>query len=289
MAERWQQWMPHDIDSWQGSANVQALSNLAYRAVHNLILDMWKQVDCALPTEDRELAKRSRVGVSWADCRDEVLEYFSDRTENGKITHRVTFKKWNEAREVYEKRQSAAKKTNAQRSAHGDRDGDRNAQPTVTAPKASRSADTGTRTQTSTGTSTEKKQKPSRDEREPDTRHTPCRVACEMYATHKRVTFVWDASEAKQLALILAAAPDLTVAQFQACLNNRAKSVVAHGERPREWLPTILKYSEAPLDQYGKPELARPSAASIGIFKPPESAPGMSDSEVEQLRARVMR
>jgi hypothetical protein len=155
MAERWQQWMPHDIDSWQGSANVQALSDLAYRAVHNLILDMWKQVDCALPDEDRELAKRSRVAGRWNECRDEVMDYFTDRTEDGKITHRVTRKKWSEAHEIYEKRQQAAKKTNASRSVHGDRDGDRIGDRDVSAPLTPRNADTGTQTRTQTSTRTE--------------------------------------------------------------------------------------------------------------------------------------
>jgi hypothetical protein len=134
-----------------------------------------------------------------------------------------------------------------------------------------------------------KEQVPSRDKREVDSRHTPCRVACQTYAIHKNVPFVWDASEAKQLALILAASPELTVSAFQNCLNNRGKSPVPQGERPREWLGTILKYAEGPLDRFGKPEEARSQAASIGIFKPPESVPGMSDEEIEQLRAKVMR
>lgn len=163
MAERWQQWMPHDIDAWQGSANVQALSDLAYRAVHNLILDMWKQPDCALPIDEKELAKRSRVATRWAECREEVLDYF-DRNEEGKLMHRVTFKKWNEAREVYEKRQAAAKKTNDSRSPLPKRDGDRSGDREPSATLTPRPADTGTSTGTST--STEKEQKPSRGKRE---------------------------------------------------------------------------------------------------------------------------
>ena len=146
MAEPWQQWMPHDIDSWQGSANIQALSDLAYRAVHNLLQDMWKQADCSLPIEDRELAKRSRVAARWNECREEVLDYFCDRTDDGRITHRVLLKKWQKAHEVYESRQAAAKKTNSTRSAHGDRNGER----MVSDSKAQRSADTGTRTGTGT-------------------------------------------------------------------------------------------------------------------------------------------
>lgn len=107
MAERWQQWMPHDIDAWQGSANVQALSDLAYRAVHNLLQDMWKQDDCSLPFDAKELAKRSRVAARWSECAEEVEDYFSDRTECGNITHRVLLKKWHKAREVYEKNHNA--------------------------------------------------------------------------------------------------------------------------------------------------------------------------------------
>lgn len=122
MAERWQQWMPHDIDAWQGSANIQALSDLAYRAVHNLLLDMWKQPDCALPDDDRELAKRSRLAVRWPDCSVEVREYLTDRTDSGKLTHRVLLHKWNEAREVYEKRRTGANKTNRIRYGVAERD-----------------------------------------------------------------------------------------------------------------------------------------------------------------------
>lgn len=99
-----------------------------------------------------------------------------------------------------------------------------------------------------------KKQKTSRDKREADSRHVPFRLACETYATYKHVEFVWDAGEAKQLAMLLAASPSLTLGTFQRCLNHRAKSEVAHGERPREWLGTILKYQEGPLDKYGKPQ-----------------------------------
>lgn len=149
MAERWQQWMPHDIDSWQGSANIQALSDLAYRAVHNLLQDMWKQSDCALPDDDKELAKRSRVTPRWSECRDEVRDYFTDRTDDGRrITHRILFRKWNEAREVYEKRQNGARKTNSSRSHNAER----SAVAAQSERSAERNSDTGTSTGTSTGT-----------------------------------------------------------------------------------------------------------------------------------------
>jgi hypothetical protein len=153
LAERWQQWMPHDIDAWQGSANVQALSDLAYRAVHNLLQDMWKQEDCALPVEDKELSKRSRVASRWTDCRDEVLDYFVDRTEGGRITHRVLVRKWHEAREKYEEnhraRSEAGKKGAARRW-----NGNAIAEPSGSHSKTM--ANDGNNTGTSTGTEQEK-------------------------------------------------------------------------------------------------------------------------------------
>ena len=284
MAERWQQWYPHDIDSWQGSANIQALTDGGYRAVHNLMQELWKQPTCSLRLDDKELAKRSRMGIRWDAVRDEVLDYFCDRTEDGCITHRVLFKKWSEAREVYEKRQAAAKKTNSVRSPHGHR----NAQPTVTAPKASRNADT--RTSTSTSTSTEEKQIPSRGKREEkvsDSRHVPFRLACQTYAVHKQVPFVWDASEAKALDLLLKAAPDLTLSVFQGCLNNRARSPgTPHGERPRVYLPHVLRYQQGPLNEFNRTEEtggANYGRASVGVFQGESQIP---DEDVDAFRAK---
>jgi hypothetical protein len=115
--------------------------------------------------------------------------------------------------------------------------------------------------------STKTTTKTSRGKREADPRHTPFKLACETYATYKRVEFVWDAGEAKQLAMLLAASPGLTLETFQRCLNHRAKSEVAHGDRPREWLGTILKYQEGPLDKYGKPQGAG-NGTTQGNHKP---------------------
>jgi hypothetical protein len=114
-----------------------------------------------------------------------------------------------------------------------------------------------------------KEQKPSRAAS--DQRHVPFKLACEIYAKHKGVTFVWDGGEAKILASLLAASPDLTLGIFQQCLNHRAKSQVPHGERPREWLGTILKYQEGPLNEYGKP------VAAMAKFEP-----GVRETPTEQ-------
>jgi hypothetical protein len=98
-----------------------------------------------------------------------------------------------------------------------------------------------------------KEQKTSRDKREVDQRHVSFRLAIETYMTYKGATFVWDASEAKTLNLLLKSCPDLTLALLQTCLNHRARSPgTAHGERPRVWLANITKYQLEPLNEYGK-------------------------------------
>lgn len=97
------------------------------------------------------------------------------------------------------------------------------------------------------------KKKSSRDKREVDPRHEIFREEIKAYAIGKGVLFVWDPSEAKQLALLLKSVPELQLEDFKKCLQHRARSPgTPHGERPRVWLPNILKYQEGPLDQFGK-------------------------------------
>lgn len=94
---------------------------------------------------------------------------------------------------------------------------------------------------------------PSRDKREVDSRHVVFKDEIEAYALGKSVLFVWDGSAAKQLDLLLKAAPGLDLPLFKRCLMNRARSPgVTHGDHPRVWLPSILKYQEAPLNEFGK-------------------------------------
>ena len=98
-----------------------------------------------------------------------------------------------------------------------------------------------------------KEQKPSRDKREVDPRHVVFKEEIERYTAAKGVLFVWDVAEASQLSLLLKAVPQLAFEDFKRCLMNRARSPgTAHGERPRVWLPHILKYQEAPLNEFGK-------------------------------------
>src|SRR5260370_562113 len=113
MAEPWNQWYPHHIDIWQGSGAIQILSDTAYRAVHNILQDIWKSEECAL--EEKKLHAASRVGERWHACKEEVLAYF-DRTGDGRITHFVQREKWLMANEVYEARQGTARSNNFSRS-----------------------------------------------------------------------------------------------------------------------------------------------------------------------------
>ena len=88
---------------------------------------------------------------------------------------------------------------------------------------------------------------------EPDPRHVPFRLACEVYAKFKGVRFVWDGSETGVLARLLESCPSLTLLDFQSCLTNRARSPgTPHGERPRLWLANITRYQEGPLNQFNR-------------------------------------
>jgi len=297
MAERWQQWMPHDIDAWQGSANVQALSDLAYRAVHNLILDMWKQDDCALPCDERELSKRSRVAQRWHECKEEVLDYFK-RTPEGKLTHPVTFQKWNEARAKYEEnhraRSEAGKKGAAKRW-----DGKAIAQPSVSysKPMAKHGNNTVTSTETEQVQEQIQKQKPSsakqrrKAQAKPPTktdiasaRHKQFKAAIGLYWKSKNpdVEMPWGAPEGQALEIWLRESPSTTIDQFTGFLRHRFLSEVNHTERPSTWIRKITSYANEPLDRFGTPKSLKGNHG-----KPTETA--LIDSRAGYLERRERR
>lgn len=260
MAERWQQWMPFHIDRWKGSAHVQAMRSSARCGYLYLLSSAWQSDDCSLPDDQYELQVMSGLTVEeWAEHGGIILRRFQRRAD-GRLANAVLQNEWSEAKRVFEARKKSAERTNRERSAHGDRDGDRR----DTARRPLRRADTQTGTGTDTETKTET-QKPSRARREgeSDSRHAEFREACRKYAEHKGVQFVWNASEGKALADLLGAAPQFTLADFQKCLQHRAKSKgVPHGDRPRVWLPHILRFQTGPLDQFGKidaPAVAAPA------------------------------
>jgi hypothetical protein len=109
----------------------------------------------------------------------------------------------------------------------------------------------------STSTSSTKKQQiPSREKRGVDARHVPFKLAIETYWTFANkgthLPFTWGPADAKQLSNLLAATPELTLMQFQALLQNRARSPgTAHGTPPHKWLSGVLQYSQ-PLNQFNR-------------------------------------
>jgi len=65
----------------------------------------------------------------------------------------------------------------------------------------------------------------------------------------------FDASDTKQLSLVLKACPSLTEEKFRRMLENYANSEnINPAARPREFLPKITSYSAGPLDKYGRPK-----------------------------------
>ena len=263
MAERWQQWMPFHIDRFRGSPEVQAMDPAARCGYLYLLATAWQTEDCTLSADPIDLATASGLGDKvWEEHGPRILRKFT--VIHGRLRNEVLFAEWLEAKTIFEKRSLAARRTNITRSM----DGDRTVGVTVTERRPSRSADT--QTLTGTGTSTEEKQIPSRDKREggvSDPRQQAFRAAVMAYAKRMRVKLQWDGSEAKVLHRLLASLPEMSLAEFQECLAHRAHSPgTPHGERPRVWLPRILRYQQGPLDQYGKTmEAPRPQP---GMLRP---------------------
>lgn len=109
------------------------------------------------------------------------------------------------------------------------------------------------RTESTTETTTDI----SSDKRKADSRHSPFRESLSLYWKHKNPALgeiPWDASEAKQLAGMLAANPTLTHDTLKILLQNRARSDVNHQERVRKWIGSLTDYAGGPLDRYGKPK-----------------------------------
>ena len=115
MPAKWQQWYPHDIDAWQSSATIQALSHAGYRAYHNLIQRQYQSDDGMLPASDRDLAKLSRVGEEWKMVRKEVLACF--KRLGDRLFSPRQYAEWSRANLVHKKRLDAAEATNKRRRA----------------------------------------------------------------------------------------------------------------------------------------------------------------------------
>ena len=76
---------------------------------------------------------------------------------------------------------------------------------------------------------------------------------CTGHTRIQRLRCLWDASEGKQLSLLLAANPSLDGATFKELPNQRAKSDVNQAERPKVWLSKVTDYARGPLNEFNKP------------------------------------
>ena len=238
MAKKPDIWMPLYIgDYLAATAHLDAQESGAYL---HLLMHSWK--NGSLPSEPEALRRICRISAdAWSNAWA-VLKPFFDFAEDGTPSQGRLEKirgEWSG------KKEKATEKAHKAAEARWSRDASSNAQ-AMHKPCPSPSP---------TPTNTKQNQKPYRGKRDPDLRHVPFKLACQTYAKHKGATFVWDGSDAKQLGLLLAAAPELTIEGFQRCLNNRARSpAVLHGDRPRMYLGTILSFQQSAVNQFKQPE-----------------------------------
>ena len=228
-----------------------------------LIASAWQTDDCTVSGDPLDLAVESGLGDElWVVHGPRIMRKFypvGDRMQND-----VIFAEWLDTKaawdrkhltpdELTEKRSAAGKAGNEKRWANRKRIANAIICDEDLSQTHRKTSLTVTRTVTRTGT--EKVQKPSRADRTSDPRHSLLREELKRYAEARKVLFVWDASEGKALDLLLKATPSLTMEIFQTCLFHRSRSTgTPHGERPRTWLPHILKYQQAPLNEFNKTE-----------------------------------
>ncbi len=129
-------------------------------------------------------------------------------------------------------------------------------------------------------------QSSSGSKKKPDPRHSLFKeriFACYRYLNEGENP-PWDGSDAKQLALIIRAKPDLTLEKFNHWLKNYAKSEnINPADRPRAFLPRIERYSKDRLNQYGKP-FNRSSSESYVELTDPTATPEIIAKEQEEQR-----
>lgn len=221
-----------------------------------LLSSSWQTDDCTISSDPIDLATESGLGDElWAQYGGRILRNF--KFEDGRYQNAVVFGEWERAKREFEKNHgpkltpaelSEAKRIAGMAGAKARWQKHGRVPSKVKQTDGKTIANDGLQEQVHK----QKAKVPSRDAS--DSRFSSFKNACESYVKYKGVESVWDGGEAKQLAMLLAASPGLTLEVFRRCLHHRGLSVVTQGDRPREWLGTILKYQEGPLDQYGKPQ-----------------------------------
>ena len=124
MPAKWQQWMPFYIEAFLSSSSVQAMAPAARLGYICLLLRSWQSEDCTISSDPLALAEDSTLGdKQWAIHGPRILRKFDSVGESGRLRNAACYDRWLEAKRVFESRKQAAQKTNAARSAHGDRNG----------------------------------------------------------------------------------------------------------------------------------------------------------------------
>jgi hypothetical protein len=276
MPAKWQQWMPFHIDRFKASPAVQAMPPAARIGYLYLLSCCWQSDDCTIPGDDEILSELSGLGDElWSIHGDRILRKFG-RGPDDRLFNHILKIEWDEARKIYEARQSSAKRTNTVRWSIGDR--------SVTDEVANRSADTRTLTVTTTETNTKdsspktRKKSASDDgmKHSSDPRHLGCKNAIFDYYRSKNNGNEppWNGQEGKALGMLLGSDPKMDGERMRSLLRNRFKSLVNHAERPGRWMGYVHNYAAGPLDQFGKPIEAKNSQPKPQILKMPISGPG---------------
>jgi uncharacterized protein YdaU (DUF1376 family) len=226
-------------------AETQHLSAEQSGAYLHLLMHEWRVGP--LPVDLDVLRRIARVEKdAWSNAWA-MLEHFFTRTEAGYTQARLEVEK-------VKSRQNRERFSNRGKAAAEKRWSKSNVMPEHPLSNAQAVLD-GCPSPSPSPSPIKQKRKTSCVKREIDSRHADFRELTGMYWAHKNpeIAMPWDASEGKQLTLLLAANPALDGDVFKGLLNQRAKSQVNHAERPRVWLSKVTDYARGPLNEFNKP------------------------------------
>lgn len=115
-----------------------------------------------------------------------------------------------------------------------------------------------------------------------DSRYEPFVEALSKYWKHKNpeLKFTVSKADGKNLKLFLAANSDVTIEQFQTCLQHRGRSDVVHSQAICRWIGRTLEFFNGPLDQFWKPLGNKATVKPNGEYKTVDA-----NAEIEQRRA----
>src|SRR5579859_2844699 len=113
--------MPLDVNTWRGSPAVKAMHPTARSGYLDLLLAQWQTDDCSISSDPIDLAELSGLGDElWAQYGARILRKFAP-IQGGRLRNAVCFKKWEEAKRVFEARQKGANRTNTGRTPDAER------------------------------------------------------------------------------------------------------------------------------------------------------------------------